>query len=89
MILHYIDAYDEHIIDEFYYEPNYNDLLEALAECCLKHYFGKLVLSDKEIKTFIKGCKDMIQDFTFEQQDEWEKFFTEDLLEYFRDEAHE
>lgn len=74
------DFYDTETI---YYEPNNQDLENAVVDVIFDNYFKKTVI-DKQ--TFKKELKNFISDLDLQNI---EDYFEEDLKEYFREKALE
>ena len=81
--------YDENFDEEYYdtqtiyYEPDYDEIENAVIDIIFDNYFKKVVI-DK--KTFKEKLKEFITDLDLQ---EIEDYFEDDLKEYFREDAME
>ncbi len=82
---YYDENYDEEYCDTetIYYEPDYDELENAVIDVIFENYFKKVVI-DK--KTFKEKLKELITDLDLQ---EIKDYFEDDLKEYFRENATE
>lgn len=82
---YYDSDFDEEYYDTetIYYEPDYDEIENAVIDIIFDNYFKKVVI-DK--KTFKEKLKEFITDLDLQ---EIEDYFEDDLKEYFREDAME
>lgn len=90
---YYLEGSDEWEEDgeDFEYEIDLEQELEALTQIAYNLYFSKLgrTLTKEQLKQLKASITAMISDFSDEELDDWKEFFEDDIKEYFRDDAFE
>lgn len=75
--------------DEFVYEPEYNEEIEAFGKILNERYFSDLELSEEQKLKLEKDISFFVSELSTDELISLEKDFEDELTEYFKKKAFE